>query len=53
MQQILTNYAKQISVDLKVPELPLKLVVQKVQPTPAGLVVTAGATEVPLNAGGI
>jgi hypothetical protein len=53
VQQILSNYAKQISVDLKVPALPLKLQVQKVQPTPAGLVVTAGATDVPLNAGGI
>jgi hypothetical protein len=53
VQQVLNNYAKQISVDLKVPELPLKMVVQKVQPTPAGLVVTAGANEVPLNAGGL
>ena len=53
VQQILSNYAKQISIDLKVPALPLKLEVQKVQPTPAGLVVTAGATDVPLNAGGI
>jgi hypothetical protein len=53
VQQALTNYAKQISVDLKVPELPLKMVVQKVQPTPAGLAVTAGASEVPLNAGGL
>ena len=40
---VLNNYAKQISVDLKVPDLPLKMVVQKVQPTAAGLVVTAGA----------
>ncbi|HET6530431.1 MAG TPA: DUF2993 domain-containing protein [Actinoplanes sp.] len=53
VQQVLTNYAKQISVDLRVPDLPMKLVVQKVQPTPAGLVVTAGADEVPLNAGGL
>jgi hypothetical protein len=36
-----------------VPALPLKLVVQKVQPTPEGLVVTAGASEVSLNAGGL
>jgi hypothetical protein len=53
VQQVLNNYAKQISVDLKVPDLPLTMVVQKVQPTPAGLVVTAGANEVPLNAGGL
>jgi hypothetical protein len=49
----LNNYARSLSVDLKIPALPLKLKVQKVQPTPAGLVVTAGANEVPLNAGGI
>ena len=53
VRQVLTNYAKQISVDLKVPELPLKLVVEKVQPTPAGLAVTAGAKDVPLNSGGL
>jgi hypothetical protein len=49
----LNDYAKQISVDVEVPALPMKLVVQKVEPTPAGLVVTAGADEVPLNAGGL
>ena len=53
VQNALNNYAKQISVDLAVPALPLKLAVQKVQPTPAGLVVTAAADEVPLNAGGL
>jgi hypothetical protein len=49
----LNNYARQLSLDLEVPALPLKLQVEKVQPTPAGLVVTAGAKEVTLNAGGI
>lgn len=53
VRNALNNYAKQISVDLKVPALPMKMVVQKVEPTPAGLVVTAGADEVPLNAGGL
>jgi hypothetical protein len=53
VQNILSNYARQISVDIKVPELPLKMVVQKVQPTPAGLAVTAGGKEVPLNSGGL
>jgi hypothetical protein len=53
VQNLLNNYAKQISIDLRLPQLPLKLVVQKVQATPAGLVVTAGANEVPLNAGGL
>jgi LmeA-like phospholipid-binding len=49
----LNNYARRLSLDLAVPALPLKLQVEKVQPTPAGLVVTAGAKEVTLNAGGI
>jgi LmeA-like phospholipid-binding len=53
VQNLLNNYAKQISVDLHIPALPLKLVVQKVQPAAAGLVVTAGAKEVPLNASGL
>ncbi len=53
VRNLLNNYAKQISVDVKVPALPLKLVVQKVQPTAEGLVVTAGASEVPLNSGGL
>jgi hypothetical protein len=48
-QDLLNAYAQQISVDLKVPALPLKLVVQKVEPRPEGLVVTAGASEVALN----
>jgi hypothetical protein len=53
VQNALSNYAKQISVDLEVPALPLDMKVQKVQPTAAGLVVTAGGSEVPLNAGGL
>jgi hypothetical protein len=53
VQNLLNNYAKGISVNIKLPALPLKLVVSKVQPTPAGLVVTAEADEVQLNAGGL
>jgi hypothetical protein len=51
VQNLLNNYARQISIDLRLPQLPLKLVLKKVEPTAAGLVVTAGANEVPLNAG--
>jgi hypothetical protein len=53
VRNIIDSYVQQLAVDLKVPELPLKLKVEKVQATPAGLVVTAGASEVPLNAGGL
>ncbi len=53
VQGLLNNYAKSISVDLKLPALPLQLDVQKVEPRPEGLVVTAVADEVPLNSGGL
>jgi hypothetical protein len=53
VQNLLNNYAKQISIDLRIPQLPLKLAVEKVQPTAAGLVVTAGAKDVSLNASGV
>lgn len=53
VQNLLNNYARQISVDLRLPQMPLKLTLQKVQPTAAGLVVTAGGNDVPLNAGGL
>ncbi len=48
-QNLINAYASQISVDLKLPALPLKLQLQQVTPRPEGLVVTAKATEVPLN----
>ncbi|MCA2213657.1 LmeA family phospholipid-binding protein [Jidongwangia harbinensis] len=53
VRNLLNNYARQISVNIAVPELPLDLAIRKVQPTPAGLVVTADARNVPLNSGGL
>jgi hypothetical protein len=53
VRNLLNNYARQISVDIRVPPLPLDLELTKVQPTPGGLVVTAEARDVPLNAAGI
>ena len=53
VQNLLNAYAKQISVDVRLPALPLDLAVQKVEPRPEGLLVTAGATNVPLNSGGL
>ncbi|MEU7903162.1 DUF2993 domain-containing protein [Actinoplanes sp. NPDC049118] len=49
VRAIVDSFVKQISVDLKVPALPLGMKVQKVEPTPEGLVVTAGANDVPLS----
>jgi hypothetical protein len=51
-QQLVSAYAKQISVDLKLPDLPMGLRVQKVEPRPAGIAVTAGARDVALNSAG-
>ncbi|WP_305784822.1 LmeA family phospholipid-binding protein [Symbioplanes lichenis] len=53
VQNIVDNYVKNLSYDLDVPALPLDLKVQKVEPKPEGLVVTAGADNVPLNSGGL
>jgi hypothetical protein len=53
VQDLLNAYAQDLAINLKIPELPLQLAVQKVQPRPEGLVVTAAADEVPLNSGGL
>jgi hypothetical protein len=51
VRSLLDGLVKQLSVDLKVPALPLGMKVQKVEPTPEGLVVTAGASDVSLSSG--
>ena len=53
VENLLTNAARQLSVDMRVPPLPLKLTVRTVQPTAAGLVFTAGADNVQFNSGGV
>ena len=53
IRNLIDSYVQKLSVDLRVPELPLKLAVQKVEPTPAGLRFTAAADDVSLNAGGL
>ncbi|WP_425487256.1 DUF2993 domain-containing protein [Micromonospora maritima] len=49
-RSLLANYAKGISIDVPLPELPFQLNVRKVQPTPEGLMVDADAKDVPINA---
>ncbi|MGK5743078.1 LmeA family phospholipid-binding protein [Micromonospora sp. URMC 103] len=49
---LLNNYARSISVDVPLPELPFQLTVRKVQPLPEGLTVTADARNVPINSAG-
>jgi hypothetical protein len=53
VRNLIDNYVKGLALDLQVPALPLGLKVQKVEPRPEGLVVTAGASDVPLNSGGL
>ncbi|MER5704681.1 DUF2993 domain-containing protein [Micromonospora sp. NPDC002296] len=49
---LLNNYAKGISIDVPLPELPFQLVVREVKPLPGGLAVTAAAKDVPINSAG-
>lgn len=49
---LLNNYAKGISVDVPLPDLPFQLAVREVRPLPEGLAVTADARNVPINSAG-
>ncbi|MEH1027823.1 DUF2993 domain-containing protein [Micromonospora sp. DT68] len=49
---VLNNYAKGISVDVPLPDLPFQLAVREVRPLPEGLAVTADAKDVPINSAG-
>lgn len=51
-QALVNAYAKQISINVALPELPFQLQVQQVQPRPDGLAVTATAKNVPISARG-
>jgi hypothetical protein len=53
VRNLINGYAEKLAVDLKVPALPLKLALQKVEPQPDGLKVTAEAHDVSLNSGGL
>ncbi|WP_433551723.1 LmeA family phospholipid-binding protein [Micromonospora zamorensis] len=46
---LLNNYAKGISIDVPLPDLPFQLAVREVRPLPEGLAVTADAKNVPIN----
>ncbi|WP_320069214.1 DUF2993 domain-containing protein [Micromonospora sp. RTGN7] len=49
---LLNNYAKGISIDVPLPELPFQLALREVRPLPQGLAVTAAAKNVPINSAG-
>ncbi|RZU50509.1 DUF2993 family protein [Krasilnikovia cinnamomea] len=51
VRSFIDAYVKDLAVDLKVPKLPLGLVVEKVEPLPAGLQFTASAHDVALTGG--
>ncbi|MFG1916350.1 DUF2993 domain-containing protein [Micromonospora sp. NPDC048898] len=46
---LVSNYAKSISIDVPLPDLPFQLAVREVRPLPEGLAVTADAKNVPIN----
>ncbi|MER7417903.1 DUF2993 domain-containing protein [Micromonospora peucetia] len=46
---LLNNYARGISIDVPLPDLPFQLAVREVRPLPEGLTVTADARNVPIN----
>ncbi|MEU7590089.1 DUF2993 domain-containing protein [Micromonospora sp. NPDC049230] len=46
---LVSNYAKSISIDVPLPDLPFQLAVREVSPLPEGLAVTADAKNVPIN----
>ncbi|GIE97939.1 LmeA family phospholipid-binding protein [Paractinoplanes rishiriensis] len=50
---LINTYVQRLAFDLRVPPLPLKLAVEKVQPLADGLEFTAGARDVPLNSSGL
>nr|WP_205807422.1 DUF2993 domain-containing protein [Micromonospora sp. HNM0581] len=49
---LVSNFARSISVDVPLPELPFQLTVREVRPQPQGLTVTAAARDVPINSAG-
>jgi hypothetical protein len=49
---LINAYARQISINVPLPKLPFQLDVRQVRALPAGLAVTAGAKNVPLNSEG-
>ncbi|SCL20630.1 Protein of unknown function [Micromonospora nigra] len=51
-RNLLNNYARSISIDVPLPELPFELTVREVRPLPEGLQVTANARDVPINSAG-
>ena len=53
VKNLIDGYVQKLAVDMRVPQLPLNLKVQSVEPRPDGLRVTAGAREVSLNSGGL
>ena len=49
-QTLLTNYARQLSIEIPLPVLPYEMRVTEVRPLPEGLQISATARDVPLNA---
>ena len=53
VRNLINMYAKSLGVSFKLPALPLRLAVQKLQPEAGGLTFTAGAHDVAFNSSGL
>jgi hypothetical protein len=53
VRNLINTYVKSLGVSFKLPTLPLRLAVEKLQPEPNGLTFTAGAHNVAFNSGGL
>jgi hypothetical protein len=48
-QRVISGFAENLGINVELPDLPFRLDVQSVEPTPDGLLVTATAQNVPIN----
>lgn len=53
VRTLINTYVQSLGVSFKLPALPLRLVVEELQPQPNGLTFTAGAHDVSFNSGGL
>ena len=53
VRNLINTYVKSLGVSFKLPTLPLRLSVEKLQPQPNGLAFTASAHEVAFTSGGL
>ncbi len=53
VRNLINTYVRTLGVSFKLPAMPLRLVVEKLEPQPGGLLFTAAAHDVSFNSGGL